>query len=153
MEDYKTLVIKGRPIKDLAEERAPSYRQDEVGRALKLYAKEYKVGDIVPTIQYLISGNPISEKFWRTANYISLEFEYKGETIRLFTNHGSEGTLEGIIDEKIDPSDAIVDLFKLSPLAFGTEKPEGRQAYSKFKKEIEEKTSRGIELTILKDYP
>jgi len=128
-------IIKGRPI-DL-DEPAPSWNN----KLLSLAAGEYKVGDIVPHIQYLISEIPISKSFWEhLGGYNHMEFDYKGNKVLLFTNHGSEACMNKVIREDLDISDWILDLSKLlgTPIKDRTER-------NNFKAEIRQRTQNGIE--------
>ena len=132
-------IIKGRPI-DLSE-RAPSFQNE----GLRGAAGEYYVGQIIPTLQYLISDEPISERFWRGANYSYLEFVYNNETKTLSTNHGSEACMCAVIDRKLDISDWVLDLFNLTGPVFHKpgEEPQ-EEEYEAFKKEVQDKTKDGI---------
>jgi len=126
--------IKGRPIS--LQERAPSYSNE----LLRIAAGEYKVGDIVPHLKYLISEVPISQRFWMQAGYDVLEFDYKGNKVTLFTNHGSEECMREVIRGKLDISYWILDLSKLlgTPIKDRTER-------EKFLEEVQERTKNGIE--------
>lgn len=132
MVGYKRKII-GRSL-DL-NESAPSFKN----HLLKVAAGEYKVGNIVPHLQYLISEEPINELFWRNANYDDLEFKYKGENIVFITNHGSEDCMNAVLNGKLDISDWILDLSHL----LGSTLMKHNQIME-FKSEIQERTKNGI---------
>ncbi|MFC1663791.1 hypothetical protein ACFL0A_01570 [Patescibacteria group bacterium] len=137
MERIKT--IKGRPV--ILTEEAPSWKNE----FFKLVANEYKVGDIVPTLKFLISGTQVNEGFWRRANYSALEFKYKGKNVTLITNHGLELSMCKAIDGKIDISDVILDLSKLLATAI-----KDKNERELFKQEIQEKVKNGIKIEVVR---
>lgn len=126
--------IFGCPI-NIYEDRAPSFKN----RTLKNAISEYKIYQIIPTLKYLISDDPISLSFWREANYAHLHFLWDGKEETLFTNHGLEECMRLVLKGKMNVSDIILDLSKLVGSAITD-----REEMLKFKAEIHEKVKKGI---------
>jgi hypothetical protein len=141
-------LIRGRPI-DLTE-RAPSFSNKHLAEA----AWEYHPYQTVPQIQYLISPeSPIEEIFWKQANYSDLDFQYKGKTVKLFTNHGSEYSMRDVIGGKLDISDLVLDLSWLSGQSFRKDGAYDRKTHKAFKDEVQEQVKNGMKKLLVKFQP